>query len=113
MKNEAEDRIAEIIAGAEEFVGLTSPAVQQQILKSTREADPAPGQSVLDGMRYIRAHLDPGLSVRHSCINANIRARLTAVSAVSLPEKNAEQSSSSTKIIKSLVRLLMGSFSLR
>lgn len=31
-----------------------------------------PGQSVLDGLRYIRAHLDPGLSVRHSCINANM-----------------------------------------
>ncbi len=31
----------------------------------------APGQSVLDGLRYVRAHLDPTLSVRHSCINAN------------------------------------------
>jgi succinate dehydrogenase / fumarate reductase, iron-sulfur subunit len=30
-----------------------------------------PGQSVLDGLRYVRAHLDPSLSVRHSCINAN------------------------------------------
>ena len=30
-----------------------------------------PGQSVLDGLRYVRAHLDPTLSVRHSCINAN------------------------------------------
>jgi succinate dehydrogenase/fumarate reductase-like Fe-S protein len=30
-----------------------------------------PGQSVLDGLRYVRTHLDPGLSFRHSCINAN------------------------------------------
>ncbi len=29
------------------------------------------GQSVLDGLRYVRSHLDPSLSVRHSCINAN------------------------------------------
>ena len=29
------------------------------------------GQSVLDGLRYVRANLDPTLSVRHSCINAN------------------------------------------
>jgi succinate dehydrogenase / fumarate reductase iron-sulfur subunit len=31
----------------------------------------AAGQSVLDGLRYVRAHLDPTLSVRHSCMNAN------------------------------------------
>ncbi|MDB5591590.1 2Fe-2S iron-sulfur cluster-binding protein [Enterovirga sp.] len=30
-----------------------------------------PGASVLDGLRYVRAQLDPSLSVRHSCINAN------------------------------------------
>jgi succinate dehydrogenase / fumarate reductase iron-sulfur subunit len=30
-----------------------------------------PGQSVLDGLRYVRTHQDPGLSFRHSCINAN------------------------------------------
>ncbi len=30
-----------------------------------------PGQSVLDGLRYVRTHLDPELSFRHSCINAN------------------------------------------
>jgi succinate dehydrogenase/fumarate reductase-like Fe-S protein len=31
----------------------------------------APGQSVLDGLRYIRANLDPSLAIRFSCINAN------------------------------------------
>jgi succinate dehydrogenase/fumarate reductase-like Fe-S protein len=31
----------------------------------------SPGQSVLDGLRYVRANLDPTLSIRHSCINAN------------------------------------------
>jgi succinate dehydrogenase/fumarate reductase-like Fe-S protein len=30
-----------------------------------------PGQSVLDGLRWIRAHRDPGLAIRFSCINAN------------------------------------------
>ncbi|MBI3514795.1 MAG: hypothetical protein HY060_12145 [Proteobacteria bacterium] len=30
-----------------------------------------PGQSVLDGLRYIRASLDPSLAFRFSCINAN------------------------------------------
>lgn len=31
----------------------------------------SPGQSVLDGLRYVRAHIDPTLSIRYSCINAN------------------------------------------
>jgi succinate dehydrogenase/fumarate reductase-like Fe-S protein len=30
-----------------------------------------PGQSVLDGLRHIRAHADPSLAMRFSCINAN------------------------------------------
>ena len=30
-----------------------------------------PGQSVLDGLRWIRTHSDPGLAFRFSCINAN------------------------------------------
>lgn len=30
-----------------------------------------PGQSVLDGLRWIRARLDPTLAIRFSCINAN------------------------------------------
>ncbi len=30
-----------------------------------------PGQSVLDGLRYIRVHADPTLAFRFSCINAN------------------------------------------
>jgi succinate dehydrogenase/fumarate reductase-like Fe-S protein len=29
------------------------------------------GQSVLDGLRYIRSHSDPTLAFRFSCINAN------------------------------------------
>lgn len=29
------------------------------------------GQSVLDGLRWIRAHNDPTLAIRFSCINAN------------------------------------------
>ena len=29
------------------------------------------GQSLLDGLRWIRAHTDPTLALRYSCINAN------------------------------------------
>ena len=30
-----------------------------------------PGQTVLDALRWIRVHRDPGLAIRFSCINAN------------------------------------------
>ena len=30
-----------------------------------------PGQSLLDGLRWIRANRDPALAIRFSCINAN------------------------------------------
>ena len=30
-----------------------------------------PGQSVLDGLRWVRTHCDPSLAIRFSCINAN------------------------------------------
>src|SRR5205085_1426739 len=30
-----------------------------------------PGQSVLDGVRWLRSHADPSLAIRFSCINAN------------------------------------------
>jgi succinate dehydrogenase/fumarate reductase-like Fe-S protein len=30
-----------------------------------------PGQSVLDGLRWLRVHKDPTLAFRYSCINAN------------------------------------------
>jgi succinate dehydrogenase/fumarate reductase-like Fe-S protein len=30
-----------------------------------------PGQSVLDGLRWIRSHHDASLAIRYSCINAN------------------------------------------
>jgi succinate dehydrogenase/fumarate reductase-like Fe-S protein len=30
-----------------------------------------PGQSVLDALRWIRAHHDPTLAIRYSCTNAN------------------------------------------
>jgi len=38
---------------------------------SVYEVPYTPGQSVLDGLRYVRAHLDATLAVRHSCLNAN------------------------------------------
>jgi succinate dehydrogenase/fumarate reductase-like Fe-S protein len=30
-----------------------------------------PGQSVLDGLRWVRIHRDPSVAMRFSCINAN------------------------------------------
>jgi succinate dehydrogenase/fumarate reductase-like Fe-S protein len=30
-----------------------------------------PGQSLLDGLRWLRSHKDPSLAIRYSCINAN------------------------------------------
>lgn len=38
---------------------------------SSYEVPYTPGQSVLDGLRFVRANLDETLSVRHACINAN------------------------------------------
>ena len=37
----------------------------------TYEVPFEPGQSVLDGLRWIRANRDPALAIRFSCINAN------------------------------------------
>jgi len=37
----------------------------------TYEVPFEPGQSVLDGLRWIRANHDPSLAIRFSCINAN------------------------------------------
>ena len=37
----------------------------------TYEVPFEPGQSVLDGLRWIRAMKDPTLAIRFSCINAN------------------------------------------
>jgi succinate dehydrogenase/fumarate reductase-like Fe-S protein len=37
----------------------------------THEVPFEPGQSVLDGLRWIRVNKDPSLAVRYSCINAN------------------------------------------
>ena len=30
-----------------------------------------PGQSVLDGLRWVRERADPGLAMRYACLNAN------------------------------------------
>jgi len=37
----------------------------------THEVPFESGQSVLDGLRWIRVHRDPSLAIRFSCINAN------------------------------------------
>lgn len=43
----------------------------QMTASTSYEVPYTPGQSVLDGLRYVRAHLDPTLAIRHSCLNAN------------------------------------------
>ena len=40
-------------------------------LWETHEVPFERGQSVLDGLRWIRANRDPSLAIRFSCINAN------------------------------------------
>jgi succinate dehydrogenase/fumarate reductase-like Fe-S protein len=45
--------------------------VPQQGRWETYEVPFEPGQSVLDGLRWIRANRDPSLAIRFSCINAN------------------------------------------
>jgi succinate dehydrogenase / fumarate reductase, flavoprotein subunit len=47
--------------------GLSTPAGQLESYEVPFE----PGQSVLDGLRWIRANHDPTLAIRFSCINAN------------------------------------------
>src|SRR5258707_5860170 len=47
--------------------GLSTPAGQFE----SHEVPFEPGQSVLDGLRWIRANHDPTLAIRFSCINAN------------------------------------------
>lgn len=37
----------------------------------THEVPFEPGQSVLDALRWIRAHRDPSLAIRYSCTSAN------------------------------------------
>jgi succinate dehydrogenase/fumarate reductase-like Fe-S protein len=37
----------------------------------THEVPFEPGQSVLDGLRWVRVHRDATLALRYSCINAN------------------------------------------
>src|SRR5215813_3826525 len=47
--------------------GLDAKAGQFEVYEVPFE----PGQSVLDGLRWIRANQDPSLAIRFSCINAN------------------------------------------
>jgi succinate dehydrogenase/fumarate reductase-like Fe-S protein len=37
----------------------------------TYEVPFEPGQSVLDGLRWVRVHRDPTIAIRFSCVNAN------------------------------------------
>jgi succinate dehydrogenase / fumarate reductase, iron-sulfur subunit len=42
-----------------------------EVSVSTYEVPYTHGQSVLDGLRYVRTYLDPTLAIRYSCTNAN------------------------------------------
>lgn len=43
----------------------------QPAIEERHEVPFEPGQSVLDGLRWIRSHSDPTLAFRYSCTNAN------------------------------------------
>jgi succinate dehydrogenase/fumarate reductase-like Fe-S protein len=59
----------------------TSPAMCRLVIdrgtsgdgrrSETFEVPYEPGQSVLDGLRWIRIHKDPSLAFRFACLNAN------------------------------------------
>jgi succinate dehydrogenase/fumarate reductase-like Fe-S protein len=55
------------IARLQVWRGLTANAGHLE----TYEVPFEPGQSLLDGLRWIRANRDPTLAIRFSCINAN------------------------------------------
>jgi succinate dehydrogenase/fumarate reductase-like Fe-S protein len=71
-----------------------------------------PGQSVLDGLRWIRVHRDPTLAIRFSCINANAckecmieldGATVYACTARLQPREMVLQPLSNKKLVRDLV----------
>lgn len=46
-------------------------SVREQGFYETYDVPFEEGMSVLDALRWIRAHRDPSLAIRYSCINAN------------------------------------------
>jgi succinate dehydrogenase/fumarate reductase-like Fe-S protein len=71
-----------------------------------------PGQSVLDGLRWIRVHRDPTLAIRYSCINANAckecmieldGATVYACTARLQPREMVLQPLSNKKLVRDLV----------
>ena len=71
-----------------------------------------PGQSVLDGLRWIRVHRDPMLAIRYSCINANAckecmieldGATVYACTARLQPREMVLQPLSNKKLVRDLV----------
>jgi succinate dehydrogenase/fumarate reductase-like Fe-S protein len=62
---------------------MTAPLLARLRVRRGTADDPAPrydefavpfeeGATVLDGLLWVRAHRDPSLAVRYSCINANV-----------------------------------------
>ncbi len=50
---------------------ITRGAAGEPAREETFEVPFEPGQSVLDALRWIRAHRDPTLAIRYSCTSAN------------------------------------------
>jgi len=69
----------QVVAGEEPTqagarLGVEQAGQQQAAVPRPPVAQDVPfesGQSVLDGLRWIRANCDPSLAIRFSCINAN------------------------------------------
>ena len=47
-------------------------SVESPVRFDTFEVPYTPGQSILDGLIWIREHADPSLAFRFACINANV-----------------------------------------
>ena len=53
------------------IIRISRGAPGEAARQETYEVPFEPGQSVLDALRWIRAHRDPTLAIRYSCTSAN------------------------------------------
>jgi len=59
------------MTGAVASLAIARRDAAGQDITETFEVPFEPGQSVLDGLRWIRVHRDPTLAFRYACLNAN------------------------------------------
>lgn len=66
MAEEPSDRLSGVA-----ILRISRGAAGDAAREETYEVPFEPGQSVLDALRWIRAHRDPTLAIRYSCTSAN------------------------------------------